>query len=83
MGVATTNVLDRVMASVGLLPGGVEVRFEPCADVSRGGVLLALPALLACGLLRHSARYFHLPKGYYTLANIFLLLGLTPLGLAT
>ena len=76
MGVATTNVLDRVMASVGLLPGGVAVRFERCEDVSQGGVLLALPALLACGLLRHSAKYFHLPEGYYTLGNIFLLLGL-------
>jgi len=79
MGVATTNVLDRVMASVGLLPGGVAVRFERCEDVSQGGVLLALPALLACGLLRHSAKYFHLPEGYYTLANIFLLLGLMTL----
>jgi len=76
MGVATTNVLDRVMASVGLLPGGVAVRFERCEDVSQAGVLLALPALLACGLLRHSAKYFHLPEGYYTLGNIFLLLGL-------
>ena len=76
MGVATTHVLDRVMASVGLLPGGVAVRFERCEDVSQAGVLLALPALLACGLLRHSAKYFHLPEGYYTLANIFLLLGL-------
>lgn len=79
MGVATTNVLDRVLASVGALPGGVAVRFEPCADVSHGGVLLALPALLACGLLRYSAKYFHLPEGYYTLANIFLLLGLMTL----
>lgn len=75
MGVATTNVVDRVMASVGLLPGGVDTRFERCSDVSRGGVLLALPALLACGLLRHSAKYFHVPEGYYTLVNIFLLLG--------
>ena len=49
MGVATTNVLDRVLASVGLLPGGVEVRFQSCEDVSRGGVLLGLPALMACG----------------------------------
>lgn len=79
MGVATTNVLDRVMASVGLLPGGVAVRFERCEDVSQGGVLLALPALLGCGLLRHSAKYFHLPEGYYTLGNIFLLLGLMTL----
>jgi hypothetical protein len=54
MGVATTNVLDRVMASLGLFPGGVLVRFEACQDVSRAGVLLALPALLGCGLLPHS-----------------------------
>jgi transposase-like protein len=79
MGVATTNVLDRVMASVGLLPGGVTVRFECCEDVSRAGVLLALPALLACGLLRYSAKYFHLPEGYYTLSNIFVLMGLMTL----
>ena len=39
MGVATTNVLDRVMASVGLLPGGVAVRFERCEDVSQAGDL--------------------------------------------
>lgn len=76
MGVATTNVVDRVMASAGLLEGGVQTRFERSTDVSQGGVLLALPALLACGLLRHSAKYFHLPQGYYTLVNIFLLLGL-------
>lgn len=63
------------MASLGQLPGGVNVQFETCLDVSRGGVLAALPALLACGLLRHSERYFHLPEGYYTLSNIFLLLG--------
>ncbi len=49
---------------------------ERCEDVSQAGVLLALPALLACGLLRHSAKYFHLPEGCYILGNIFLLLGL-------
>ena len=79
MGVATTNVLDRVMASVGLLAEGVKPDFQPSQDVSRGGVLLGLPALLACGLLRHSAKYFHLPAGYYTLVNIFILLGLMTL----
>lgn len=79
MGVATTNVLDRVLASVGQSPGGAKVRFESCLDVSRGGVLLGLPALMACGLLRHSAKYFHLPEGFYTLANIFVLLGLMTL----
>jgi hypothetical protein len=75
LGVATTNVVGRVMASIGKLPGGAPVRFEPCEDVSCGGVLAALPALMACGLLRHSSRYFRLPEGYYTLANVFILLG--------
>lgn len=39
-----------------------------------GGVILALPALLACGLLAEIKQYFQLPKGYYGLESIFLLL---------
>ena len=79
MGVAATNLGDRVLASLGNLAEGAPVVFEPCDDLSKGGVLTALPALLACGLLRYSAKYFHLPKGYYTLSNIFLLFGFMPL----
>jgi hypothetical protein len=63
------------MASIGKLPGGAPVNFESCEDVSGGGVLTALPALMACGLMRHSSRYFHLPEGYYSLSNVFVLLG--------
>ena len=63
------------MASMGRLPGGAPVRFEICEDVSGGGVLAALPALMACGLLRHSSKYFQMPEGYYTLVNVFVLLG--------
>ena len=36
--------------------------------------MLALPALLVCGLLRHSSKYFRLPAGFYGLKTIFLLL---------
>ncbi len=43
-------------------------------DVSCGGVLFALPALMVCGLLRATDKYFSLPKGYYSLETIFLLL---------
>lgn len=43
-------------------------------DLSNGGVLLALPALLTTGLLRHSAKYFELPRGYYRLDTIFIIL---------
>jgi hypothetical protein len=63
------------MASAGKLPGGATLHFEDSQDVSGGGVLAALPALMACGLLRHSGRYFQLLEGYYTLGNVFILLG--------
>ena len=39
-----------------------------------GGVLCALPALLAVGLLDSAERFFTLPKGYYGLDTLFLLL---------
>jgi hypothetical protein len=68
-----TNTLDRLAASVGLL-NGVSIRFQPALDVPRGGVLFALPALLVCGLLKHTQKHFSLPKGYYQMASIFVLL---------
>ena len=49
-------------------------RFEAALDVPNCGVLLALPALSVCGLLRHSGKYFQLPAGFYGLKTIFLLL---------
>lgn len=69
--------MDRFAASVGLLEGedGVVLQFTPALDVSGGGLLLALPALLAVGLLRHTRQHFSLPRGYYGLMSIFLLLG--------
>jgi len=53
--------------------GPVAAQFEPCADVPRAGVLLAVPALLACGLLTHTDQRFVLPPGYYSVAQVFLL----------
>ncbi len=50
------------------------VCFEAVQDVPSGGVLCALPALLALGLLRHSQKNFSLPAGYYPLATIFLII---------
>jgi hypothetical protein len=66
--VATHNVTGRVLASLGN-GGPVDSQFEPCADVPNGGVLLALPALLASGLWEHSEEHFRLPPGYYQLAH--------------
>ena len=54
---------------------GITPEFVPSLDVTGGGVLLALPALLLVGLLRHTDRHFELPNGYYSLYSIFLLLG--------
>jgi hypothetical protein len=53
MGIACTRPIERVMAAVGKLPGGASMQFEPCRDVAYGGVLCALPALVANGLFRH------------------------------
>jgi len=73
MGMGATNTIDRVAASIGAIDT-VPVSFTPCMDVPSGGVLLALPALLALGLLRHTKDFFQLKRGYYALESIFLLL---------
>ena len=71
LGVATCRVEERLLASMGQL-AGAPVRFEAAVDVSGGGVLCAVPALLGMGLLRHSRAYFSLPPGYYPLESVFL-----------
>jgi len=74
MGMGCTRVVERVSASVGLLSEAPS-QFENAESVAQGGVLWALPALLANGLLRHANQYFHLPKGFYSLIQVLLLLG--------
>lgn len=78
MGVGTVNVFERLSASIGNLQS-VEPRFQSALDVPFGGVLFALPALLANGLLSNVEQHFQLPKGYYGLQSIFLLLALMAL----
>jgi len=73
MGMACTRVVERVLASMGKLRGAPS-RFEPAVDVAHGGVLWALPSLLSNGLLGHTSSHFELPKGFYGLVHIFLLL---------
>lgn len=78
MGVAATNTIERVAASIGAL-NAIRPMFQPAMDIPNGGVLLALPALLSQGLLRHTDKFFSLPSGYYGIDSIFLLLALMAL----
>jgi hypothetical protein len=78
MGYATTRTLERVLAAVGKLGAPAPVEFEPACDVAGGGVLAAIPALLAQGLLRRPPSY-QLPQGFYGIDSIFLVLALMAL----
>jgi len=73
MGMGAADVVGRLAASVGQLDA-VAPDFAPALDVPHGGVLCALPALLAVGLLDGVERFLTLPKGYYGLDSLLLLL---------
>ena len=72
-GRATHDTQGRLEASLGL-GGEREPRFEASASaVAAGGVLAALPALLAEGLLAHRG-HLGLPPGFYGVRSILLTL---------
>ena len=73
MGVGAINEFDRLACSIGAAEA-VDPCFSTCLDVPNGGILFAIPALLANGLIRHTDEHFRLPKGYYGLCSIFLLI---------
>ena len=73
-GMGATRTVERQGASLGLLREALP-QFQGVVDVPNGGVLLALPTLLANGLLQHTSEHFALPKGFYGLASVFLLVG--------
>ena len=73
MGTACTRPDERVLAAFGLLDGA-PTRFEPCRDVSFGGVLCALPALAENGLFRHLHDCLVQLRGYYSTLHVIVLL---------
>ena len=73
MGIACTRPCERLMAALGLLPGGASTQFQSCRDVSYGGVLCALPALAENGLFRH-LQTLPVLSGYYMKLHVILLL---------
>ncbi len=67
------DVEGRLAASIGEL-NAVPPQFTAALDVPNAGVLCALPALLAVGLLEGVERHLALPKGYYGLDTVLMLL---------
>ena len=68
-----TDILGRIATSIFQCEAFAPA-FTCCHDVPKAGVLLALPALIAVGLLAHAERHFQLPRGFYRLDTILLLL---------
>lgn len=66
------NSTERVTAALGL-SSSATTKFDKALDVDNGGVLLALPALLANGLL-DSLNVFDFKSGYYRIEDIFLVI---------
>jgi hypothetical protein len=69
MGKSCSNVLERVLASK--TGSSATTTFDHHIDLSHGGLLLAIPALLACGLLRYISRFESI-TGYYTATHVFI-----------
>ena len=73
LGTACTREGERILAALGAL-NGATTQFEHCRGIPFGGVLCALGALLANGLLGPSKELLGKVRGYYTTAHILLLL---------
>ena len=75
LGVATTRVLDRVLAAAGKIEEA-SPEFEASSSVANAGALLALPAILELGLLEVGEKvYGSLHNGFYGLRSTLLCMG--------
>jgi hypothetical protein len=72
IGVGATNTPDRAAAARGLI-NAVKSQFQACLDVPMVGLLCALPAVLANGLLSGIDKLGKI-QGYYSLTQILLVL---------
>lgn len=73
-----TNTEGRLASS--LLKGGpVKPEFKQAVDIVSGGVMLAIPALVHCGLLQHIEKHFKLPDGYYDVSSVILTIAFSAL----
>ncbi len=73
MGVGCTREAERVAAATGEIACAA-TKFESCRDVSFGGLLCTVPALVANGLFDSVKKHFRLQKGYYALIHVVLLM---------
>jgi prepilin-type processing-associated H-X9-DG protein len=73
LGTACRDVVGRMGALLGLGTQAVP-RFEAAADVPHAGVLVALPALLANGLLAEVDGRLPAPQGFYPQSQLILLM---------
>ena len=71
MGKSCSNELSRVLSSRG--GGSAATSFGNHVDLNYGGLLLAIPSLLSCGLLRHIS-LFESVSGYYSATHVFICL---------
>ena len=73
-----TNITGRLAASL-MKEGPAKPEFKQSVDIVNGGVMLAIPALLHCGLLTHIDKHFKLPDGYYDVGSVILTLAFSAL----
>jgi len=78
MGIGCTRIEERVEAAFGGLNGAAPA-FNSNIDVKSAGVLLALPSLLLNGLLKFSKEHLSIPKGYYSLKSLLIILAFVAL----
>jgi transposase len=75
LGVATTRVIDRVLAAAGKMEEAAP-EFKPSLSVANAGALIALPAMLDLGLLEVGEEvYESLRNGFYGLRSTLLCFG--------